>query len=148
MEALVRGIGVNGSEVKVFKKIGIFEWVLCRWLCYRTHVWLLAAQKLVIEKQVSVERKDALTRKASNLERRWTQAGRSTPKILLNHDCFWREKEGRDGRWGISVNQGRSWVLHRSLLCADWPTLFGCNFAHTIRQGLVCIGESISQELV
>ena len=56
--------------------------------CYSTQVHLLAAQKPIIERQVSVERKDASISKASSLGGRWIHVPRPTLSILLSHDSF------------------------------------------------------------
>lgn len=59
---------------------------------YWTQVWLLPAQKPIIEGQVSVERKGALFRKVSNPERSWTLVQGPTLKIMLSQDTFkWKK---------------------------------------------------------
>ena len=51
------------------------------------------SKKSIIKRQVSVERRDALIRKASNLGRRWTHVLRSTLKILLSHKFLKKKKK-------------------------------------------------------
>ena len=65
-----------------------------------------------------MERKDGLIRKAGNVGRRGTYILKPTPKILLSHASFSREKR----EWGNLSKTSRQAVglcLHRSSLCAD-----------------------------
>lgn len=71
---------------------------------YWTQVQLIITQKPIIERQVSVESKDALVIRAGNLRRRWTHAPWSTPKILLS----WQVLEEKEER--ISVNYQGRWL--------------------------------------
>ena len=74
------------------------------------------------ERQGWIERKSALIRKVSNLRRRWIRVPGPTPKILLSHDSFQREKKvGRKNLWILKAG---SWISHHSPLPADWLTLF------------------------
>ena len=56
--------------------------------CYSTQVHLLATQNPIIERQVSVERKDASISKAGSLGGRWIHVPSPTLGILLSHDSF------------------------------------------------------------
>ena len=57
-------------------------------ICYQTQIWLLPVGKSILKRQVLVERRVALIRKASNLERRRAHVLGPTLKILLGHKSF------------------------------------------------------------
>lgn len=74
------------------------------------------------KKQVWVERKGVLIKKASNMGRQWTQLQRPNPKILLK--AFFNGKIwSRGWVFCVCVNQWikeGGWVLHYSPLHGNW----------------------------
>ena len=70
-----------------------------------------------------MERKDGLIRKAGNVGRRWTHVlSPPTPKILLSHASFSREKR-EGGNLSKTLRQEVGLCLHHSSLCANELTL-------------------------
>lgn len=87
--------------------------------------------------KVLVERKKCLFRRASNLGRMWTLVQRSTLKILLSHDSFFKEKRGKQSQLVIKVKMARFSIifpLHADPLTSDLPLdavllgWFSCNW--------------------
>ena len=91
------------------------------------------SKKSIIKRQVSVERRDALIRKASNLGRRWTHVLRSTLKILLSHK-FLKEKKkyGRGERISVNHQSRRMGSASLSFECRLADSLFIAYLAHVI----------------
>lgn len=83
------------------------------------------------------KKKAILIRKASNLGRRWTHVQRQTPKILLSHNNFQREKDGARVGGVVSVNHpgGRLGSASSSIECTLDDSFFIQYLACVIANG-------------
>ena len=87
-------------------------------ICYQTRVWLLTAQKPIIERQMSMEGKGALI-KSWQTGRGWTQVWDHLPRLCTAMTAI-KGKGGEESQWIIEAG---GWVLHSSPQSAGSLTL-------------------------
>ena len=107
-------------------------------ICYQTWVCLLTAQKPIIERQMSVEGKGALIKKAY----KWKEGGLRSETTSQDYAWSWlllkgkgykkrdTKKKEKRGEESAGIIEAAGWVLDSSPWSADSDSLFRHFLAH------------------